>query len=176
MKTFVASVIATALLSSSSPVIAQNTYPKPFRAYSNNAAYLDFSAQPDICNGQILDKGLICIRDITKETKHARRLAFLRLASNPGKDTANIITIQTFELEPNNSNVAYKVIIRRIWILSKSDLPLLLVLVKKDGSVAVDTTYGDFPPQRSAEKESYKILEEYKGEIRKLIAALNKTN
>jgi hypothetical protein len=96
-----------------------------FENIQNNAAYLDSSAQPDICNGQILDKGLICIRDITKETKHARRLAFLRLASNLGKDTANIITIHAFELKPNNSNVAYKVFIRRIWLLSKSDLPLL---------------------------------------------------
>ena len=175
MKIFTTIVLATAILGTS-PVIAQNTYPKPLREYSNNAAYLDFSAQPDICNGQILDKGLICIRDITKETKYARRLAFLRLVSNLGKDTANIIAINALELKSNNSNVAYKVFIRRFWFLSKSDLPLLLVYVKKDGSVAVDTTYGDFPPQLSAEKESYKILEEYKGEIRKLIAALNKAN
>ena len=124
MKIFTTIILATAIFGTS-PVIAQNNYPKPFRAYSNNAAYVDFSAQPDICNGQILDKGLICIRDITKETKYARRLAFLRLVCNLGKDTANIITIHAFELKPNNSNVAYKVFIRRIWFLSKSDLPLL---------------------------------------------------
>jgi hypothetical protein len=173
MKVFTAIVFATAIFGTS-PAIAQRSYPEPFREYSKNVAYLDFSIQPNICNGQILDKGLICIKDITKETKYAKRVAFIRLLFNLGNDAANIITIQTFELEPNNSNVAYKVIIRRTWFLSKSDVPLLLVFVKKDGSVAVDTTYGDFPPQYSAEKESYKILEEYKGEIRKLIAVLNK--
>jgi len=175
MKIFTTIILATAIFGTS-PVIAQNNYPKPFRAYSNNAAYVDFSAQPDLCNGQILDKGLICTRDIAKETKHAKRVAFLRLAFNLDNDLANVVSIHAFELKPNNSDVAYKVTIRRFWSLSKSYSPLLLVSIKKDGSAAVDTTYGVFPPQYSAEKESYKILEEYKGEIRKLIAVLNKAN
>lgn len=174
MRRFVIPAIVIAFLGAT-PAIAQRIYPKPFREYSTKAAYLDFSARPNLCSGQILDNGLICVKDLAKEQKSEKQVAFMSLMFDMDEPFATMITIRTFEVEPNNANIAYKAIIRRFVALTKSDLPLLLAFVKKDGSVSVDTTYGDFPPQFSAEKELLSILEERKGEIRKLMEALSKT-
>lgn len=171
MKYLALTAILTTLLSVT-PAVAQSTSSERFREYSTSGIqYLNFSSNADLCNGQVLDNGLICVMDLPQE-QLARRLAVLKLLYGESPVLRTLTTVQVFEIAPNEADTSYVVIIRDYIATTNSDVPRLRAAIRLDGSVSVDVEYGEYPPQFSAEEESRNMLERYEGEIRKLMAAL----
>jgi hypothetical protein len=171
VKSFV-SVTMLSILLSLTPAMAQNVSQKQIQEYSdehNGTVSFDFrdSSQCD----QVLDNGLICIDVLPEEQRPQRQSARLVLIYTVGAITT-VTTVKMYELEQNENNVAYAVTVHDYYDNNKTNIPRLLAFIKTDGSVGVDPTYPEFPPQFSPEEESFQVLERYAEEIRKLRSAL----
>ena len=160
------------ILLSISPAIAQSTSSETFREYSDGKHYFNYGSDPNLCSGQVLDDGLICVIDLLEEQRPEDRLASLIISNlNLGISTH----IRVFEVDPNEANIVYVVLIHDIIPVTDSNVPRLLATVRSDGTLSVDPDYGEYPPQFSAEEESRSMVERYQGEIRRLISALVQT-
>ena len=164
-------VAIVAMLLSATPVVAQSASSKQFRAYSGETEYFEFNDTR--CDGQILNDGLICVLNLPEDRRPETRSAALTLFYERALST--FTTIRVSEIDTNEANIAYLIIIRDYVGGTKSDVPRLRAVIKTDGSVSIDTAYGEYPPQFSAEEESRSLLKSHEGEIRKLISALAQT-
>jgi hypothetical protein len=170
MKELIITTLSLFLLSSFS-VNAESNNLKPFRRYSNGAEYLDLNSRSNLCKGKIVEKGLICITKINLRNKLNQPIAFMHLRYKTG-DIQSLVTIQAVKLVPSQNNIANIVTIRRFIEITKSEHPMLLVTIDNDGTISVDSTYGEFPEQFSPKEESMNLLKEYQEEIRKLVLSL----
>lgn len=169
-------VAMVAVLLSAIPVVAQSTSSKQLREYSDDAErevqYVEFNDTR--CDGQVLNDGLICVLDHPEERRPEKRSAVLRLFYPIGA-LSILTTIWVSEIDSNEANIAYLVTIRDYIDATKSDVPRLRAAIKTDGSISIDTDYGEYPPQFVPEEESVALLKRHEGEIRKLISALSQT-
>ena len=157
MKSLAIATIFTILLSIS-PAIAQSTSSETFREYSDGKHYFNFGSDANLCGGQVLDDGLICVEDLPEEQRPKDRLAVLNIAN---LELGISTSVRVFEVDPNEANIAYLVVIHDIIPVTDSNVPRLLAMVRSDGTVSVDPDYGEYPPQFSAEEESRSMVERY---------------
>jgi len=100
---------------------------------------------------------------------------------DPNLLSRTLTTIRVIEMESNPANLAYSVFVDDRTLPNQFnpdgfDRPLLFLSVRNDGTVAINTDYGEYPPQfDQEEEEAGRILNIHQGSIQQLINALMQT-
>lgn len=174
--------LALATLLGTAPGLAADQISSPLLAQaSNHSRPIDFAANPELCSGQVVSNGQICVIDLPANQRPSQRLAIMSsLRTDPHILSRTLTTIRVIEIEPNPANLAYSVFVDDRTLPNQFnpdgfDRPLLFVSVRNDGAVAIDTDYGEYPSQFDPEEEANRLLNVHQGSIQQLINALMQT-
>lgn len=180
VRVYTASVSLAAVLGGIAPAIAQT--PSPLLAQGAGGRQpIDFAANPDLCSGQVVNNGRICITTLPAAQRPGRRLATqIYLFSDSNLLTRTLTTMRVVELEANPANVAYLAFVDDRTLPNRFnpdgfDRPLLSLRVREDGAIALDLNYGEYPPQFDQREEANRLLNLYQADIQQLINALIQT-
>lgn len=142
---------------------------------------IDFAANPDLCRGQVVNNGQICVTNLPATQRPGQRLATMGyLYTDPNLFTRTVTTIRVVEMEPNPANLVYSVFVDDRTLPNQFnpdgfDRPLLFLGIRNDGSVAINPGYGQYPPQFDPEEEANRLLDLHQPAIQQLISALIQT-
>ncbi|MGP1383504.1 MAG: hypothetical protein ACTS2F_08075 [Thainema sp.] len=174
--------LALVALSSATPSLATDQSLSPLLAQSSNHSRpVNFEANPELCSGQVVSNGQICIIDLPATQRPGQRLAMKSsLFTDPNIFTRILTTIRVIEMEPNQDNLAYSVFVDDATLPDQFnpdgfDRPLLFFSVRNDGAVAINTDYGEYPPGFDQEEEANRLLNVHFEDIQQLINALMQT-
>ncbi|MGB3310486.1 MAG: hypothetical protein WBG32_06495 [Nodosilinea sp.] len=169
-----------AVLGTVAPAIAQAP-PLLLAQGTNGRQPVDFSATPDLCSGQVVSNGRICITSLSTDQRPALRLATQgQMFTDPNLFTTTVTTLRVVEMNTNPSNVAYLVFVDDTTLPNRFspdgfERPLLSLSVREDGAVALDLDYGEYPPQFDQQEEADRLLNVHQADIQQLITALIQT-
>jgi hypothetical protein len=170
----------SAVLSEPLRAIAQ-TPPLLISQRANSRQPIDFAANADLCSGQVVNNGQICVTNLPATQRPGQRLAMMGyIYTDPNIFTRTVTTIRVVEMESNPANLVYSVFVDDRTLPNQFnpdgfDRPLLFFGIRNDGSVAINLDYGEYPPQFDKREEANRLLNLHQPAIQQLISALIQT-
>lgn len=165
----------------STPSLATDQAPSLFLAQaSSRSRPVNFEDNPELCSGQVVNNGQVCVIDLPADHPGQRLAMMSSLFTDPNIFSRILTTIRVIEMEPNQANLAYSVFVDDATLPDRFnpdgfDRPLLFLIVRNDGAVAINTDYGEYPPGFDQEEEANRLLNLHQGNIQQLINALRQT-
>lgn len=184
-----------AVLGGTVPAIAQA--PSVLLAQAEDRPAFNFETNPNLCGGQIVNGGNVCITNDPASQTGGRRSAmmlylkniaadnpFFLLAEDPSTmvNSVTFTVVQVTELAPNESNLLYAAVVDERTLSTQGeadqvDRPLLMVGIRSDEVVGINANYGQFSPYVAPNRTEMAnhLLAKHQAAIQQLINTLNQT-
>lgn len=162
------------------PAIAQPFPPSPRLAQAEDRPAFNFETNPDLCTGQIVNGGNVCITDDPNNQSSGRRAAMMLYWKQITTSSVTLTVVRVTELAPNEANLLYAAVVDEKTLPNQDDVdrvdrPLLMAGIRPDGTIGINANYGQYPPNVDRMEEANRLLGQHQAAIQQLINTLNQT-
>lgn len=132
-----------AVLGGVAPAIAQPSPPSTRLAQAEERPSFNVETNPDLCGGQIVNGGNVCITDDPTNQSGGRRSAMMLSWKNITTSSVTFIVVRVTELVPNEADLLYSAVVDERTLASQGnvdqvDRPLLMAGIRNDGTVGIN--------------------------------------